>query len=273
MKASNTQVMVQAYRLLVHKLQEEKFHPYPLHLGVTEAGEAEDGRIKSAVGIGTLLEDGLGDTIRVSLTEEPEYEIPVAKQLALRYDDRLNASSTQLVDFSTINSFEYTRRKTHEVFNIGGNNVPRVVVDLSKIDLLEMKDFKSIGYFYLPELDKWAMNDTGADYAYFGDKPIPFMLPNGLKAIQDWNVWIKNENQDHVFPLIELGIYNEQQNKFSLHTKLNFLKIQPSDIEKNKTQIREILKANSSIVVWLETTSLHAMADLRQAFFILLNML
>ncbi len=267
MKASNTQVMVQAYRLLVHKLQEEKFHPYPLHLGVTEAGEAEDGRIKSAVGIGTLLEDGLGDTIRVSLTEEPEYEIPVAKQLALRYDDRLNASSTQLVDFSTINPFEYTRRKTYEVFNIGGNNVPRVVVDLSKIDLLEMKDIKSIGHFYLSELDKWTMNDTGADYAYFGNKSIPFMLPNGLKAIQDWDVWIKNKNQDHVFPLIELDVYNEQQNNFSFHVELNFLKIHPSDIEKNKTQIREILKANSSIVVWLETTSLHAMADLRQAFF------
>jgi (E)-4-hydroxy-3-methylbut-2-enyl-diphosphate synthase len=77
MKASNTQVMVEAYRLLVQKLQNEGLKPYPLHLGVTEAGEGEDGRIKSAIGIGTLLEDGLGDTVRVSLTEEPEFEIPV----------------------------------------------------------------------------------------------------------------------------------------------------------------------------------------------------
>src|SRR5687768_10515017 len=88
MKASNTQVMVQAYRLLVQKLDEEGFKPYPLHLGVTEAGEAEDGRIKSAVGIGTLLEDGLGDTVRVSLTEEPELEVPVAKALIDRYTNR-----------------------------------------------------------------------------------------------------------------------------------------------------------------------------------------
>ncbi len=87
MKASNTQVMVQAYRLLINKMNEEGMN-YPLHLGVTEAGDGEDGRIKSAVGIGALLEDGLGDTIRVSLTEEPEYEIPVAKFLVDRYHNR-----------------------------------------------------------------------------------------------------------------------------------------------------------------------------------------
>src|SRR5882757_1233088 len=88
MKSSNPQVMVQAYRLLVQKLDEERFQAYPLHLGVTEAGDGEDGRIKSSVGIGTLLEDGLGDTIRVSLTEEPEFEIPVAIALVNRYAER-----------------------------------------------------------------------------------------------------------------------------------------------------------------------------------------
>ncbi|MDQ3292504.1 MAG: (E)-4-hydroxy-3-methylbut-2-enyl-diphosphate synthase, partial [Bacteroidota bacterium] len=88
MKASNTQVMVQAYRLLAQKLAEEGLQPYPFHLGVTEAGEGEDGRIKSAVGIGTLLEDGIGDTVRVSLTEAPEYEAPVARMLIDRYSNR-----------------------------------------------------------------------------------------------------------------------------------------------------------------------------------------
>ncbi|MBU1821291.1 MAG: (E)-4-hydroxy-3-methylbut-2-enyl-diphosphate synthase, partial [Bacteroidetes bacterium] len=88
MKSSNTQVMVEAYRLLVQRLDEEGLKPYPLHLGVTEAGEAEDGRIKSAVGIGTLLEDGLGDTVRVSLTEAPENEPPVARALVERYVNR-----------------------------------------------------------------------------------------------------------------------------------------------------------------------------------------
>ena len=87
MKASNPQIMVQAYRLLVHKMMAEGMN-YPLHLGVTEAGDGEDGRIKSAVGIGALLEDGLGDTVRVSLTEEPEAEIPVAQTLVARYCNR-----------------------------------------------------------------------------------------------------------------------------------------------------------------------------------------
>ena len=77
--------MVQAYRLLIQKMWEEFSECYPLHLGVTEAGDGEDGRVKSAVGIGTLLEDGIGDTIRVSLTEDPELEIPVCKDLVKRY--------------------------------------------------------------------------------------------------------------------------------------------------------------------------------------------
>src|SRR5437763_10489999 len=85
MKSSNPQVMVQAYRLLVHTMQDEFGESYPLHLGVTEAGDGEDGRIKSAIGIGTLLEDGLGDTIRVSLTEDPELEIPVCRDIVKRY--------------------------------------------------------------------------------------------------------------------------------------------------------------------------------------------
>jgi (E)-4-hydroxy-3-methylbut-2-enyl-diphosphate synthase len=85
MKSSNPLVMIHAYRLLVSRLRHEGLKPYPLHLGVTEAGDGEDGRVKSALGIGTLLEDGLGDTIRVSLTEEPEAEIPVAQALARRY--------------------------------------------------------------------------------------------------------------------------------------------------------------------------------------------
>src|ERR1700744_2247477 len=91
MKASNPQVMVQAYRLLVRTMSDEFGECYPLHLGVTEAGDGEDGRIKSAIGIGTLMEDGLGDTIRVSLTEDPEFEIPVCKDLVKRYARRERA--------------------------------------------------------------------------------------------------------------------------------------------------------------------------------------
>jgi (E)-4-hydroxy-3-methylbut-2-enyl-diphosphate synthase len=98
MKSSNPQVMVQAYRLLVKTMKEEFSACYPLHLGVTEAGDGEDGRIKSAIGIGTLLEDGIGDTIRVSLTEDPEFEIPVCKDIVSRYNTRTPSSSIPAID-------------------------------------------------------------------------------------------------------------------------------------------------------------------------------
>ena len=103
MKSSNPQVMVQAYRALIQKMDEEFGECYPLHLGVTEAGDGEDGRIKSAIGIGTLLEDGIGDTIRVSLTEDPEFEIPVCKDLVKRYavDSRQSTVDSRQ---STVNS-------------------------------------------------------------------------------------------------------------------------------------------------------------------------
>ncbi len=130
MKASNPQVMVQAYRLLVNKMEAEGMN-YPLHLGVTEAGGGEDGRIKSALGIGTLLEDGLGDTIRVSLTEDPEFEAPVAISLANRYKGRENHQPIKPIDESPIDPFNYNKRKTFEIFGIGGSNVPRVVADYS----------------------------------------------------------------------------------------------------------------------------------------------
>src|SRR5580765_952731 len=114
MKASNPQVMVQAYRLLVHQMMETGRN-YPIHLGVTEAGDGEDGRIKSAIGIGSLLEDGIGDTIRVSLTEEPEYEIPVARTLVRRYDEKRKVPTIPPVKSSPVNPFEYSKRKSASV--------------------------------------------------------------------------------------------------------------------------------------------------------------
>jgi (E)-4-hydroxy-3-methylbut-2-enyl-diphosphate synthase len=129
MKASNPQVMVQAYRLLINKMHEEFGDCYPLHLGVTEAGDGEDGRIKSAIGIGSLLEDGIGDTIRVSLTEDPELELPVCRDIVKRYADASEAvSEKQSIGFDP---FHYHRRQSFEVGNIGGHHVPVVIADLS----------------------------------------------------------------------------------------------------------------------------------------------
>ncbi|MGI9138748.1 MAG: (E)-4-hydroxy-3-methylbut-2-enyl-diphosphate synthase, partial [Sediminibacterium sp.] len=143
MKSSNPQVMVQAYRLLVQQMQDEFNECYPLHLGVTEAGDGEDGRIKSAIGIGTLLEDGIGDTIRVSLTEDPELEIPVCKDLAKRYPaNRLKgAHHIPVIEQLPYTPFEYKRRATNAVSNIGDKNVPIVIADFSFKSEITPNDF------------------------------------------------------------------------------------------------------------------------------------
>jgi (E)-4-hydroxy-3-methylbut-2-enyl-diphosphate synthase len=127
MKASNTLSMVHAVRLLIDEMDKRGMH-YPLHLGVTEAGDGEDGRIKSAVGIGTLLHDGIGDTIRVSLSEEPEFEIPVGRALVDHITSKAGHQPV-LADVAPLfNPFEYTRRKTTAVKNIGGDQVPVVML-------------------------------------------------------------------------------------------------------------------------------------------------
>jgi (E)-4-hydroxy-3-methylbut-2-enyl-diphosphate synthase len=277
MKASNTQVMVEAYRLLCKKLNEEGLKAYPLHLGVTEAGEGEDGRIKSAVGIGTLLEDGLGDTVRVSLTEDPEFEAPVAKALIDRYSNRKEISKFIPVfnpkskiqnhkSFdSPINSFQYHRRTTHEVANFGGHNVPRVIADYSHIEVTEHDDLKPIGHFYLPLPDKWTMNDLGADYIYTGKNPAKFMLPMGLKEIVYLNTWEKAEDKINKYPLMNALDYKQT---IFRHETLNFVKLSLNELD---DEIINELKKDKQIVIFIETDNAHAMPEMRRLFFELID--
>lgn len=261
MKASNPQVMVQAYRLLVQKLDEEKFRPYPLHLGVTEAGDGEDGRIKSAVGIGTLLEDGLGDTVRVSLTEEPEVEAPVAKIMVDRYTNRKNHKFIKPIGESPINPFVYTRRTTRENSNLGGaHHVPRVVADLSQVDIIDYKDLRSIGHFYLPEPDKWRMNDQGADYVYTGNRPIPFMLPNGLKEIRDYKTWQLSDDINKL-PLFTKLEYASATKK---HPETNFIRFSIDEID---SDFLKALNQDKAAIAVLESNNAHGMPELRRVFF------
>ncbi|MDW3191476.1 MAG: (E)-4-hydroxy-3-methylbut-2-enyl-diphosphate synthase [Cytophagales bacterium] len=257
MKSSNPQVMVQAYRMLVQKMDEEGLQPYPLHLGVTEAGEAEDGRIKSAVGIGTLLEDGLGDTVRVSLTEEPEAEAPVAAMLINQLNGRADHATIKPIEEYPIDPYAYSRRKTEEVLNFGKENVPRVIADFSQYEIKEMADLKGIGHFYLPATDKWGMNDLGADYIYAGKTPVPFMLPNGLKEILDADAWQQGDLA-HAFPLFR---YNELRGESKLHPELNFVLCQPEELDQLDV---ELIK--NQFVIILESSNVHAMADLRRGF-------
>jgi (E)-4-hydroxy-3-methylbut-2-enyl-diphosphate synthase len=266
MKASNTQVMVQAYRMLVQKLEAEKLQPYPLHLGVTEAGEGEDGRVKSAVGIGTLLEDGLGDTVRVSLTEDPEFEAPVARMLIDRYTHRKEHKEIKPIEVSPINPFQYFRRSTNEVNNIGGTNVPRVIMDYSHVEEVKIEDLKNIGHFYLPLPDKWSMNDQGTDYIYSGDKEISFMLPNGLKEILNYPTWLKHEDKANKFPLLTGDEYLESPAK--LHATQNFIRV---NYKHMNDAFYTKVKNDKTAVLILTTNNLHAMPALRRLFFYLLE--
>lgn len=136
-KSSNTRVMVYTVRLLCFKMRLEDMN-YPLHLGVTEAGEGEEGRIRSAVGIGALLADGIGDTIRVSLTESPEREIPVARKLISHFRSYYNHQPISAPLHAQTNPFEYEKRSTRPVLNMGGQSLPVVVADLGDRSLAEI---------------------------------------------------------------------------------------------------------------------------------------
>lgn len=202
MKSSNPQVMVQAYRLLVKTMQDEFGECYPLHLGVTEAGDGEDGRIKSAIGIGSLLEDGIGDTIRVSLTEDPEFEIPVCRDLVNRYTKPVSSPATiPPVEKLTYSPFEYRRRESYAVDIIGGGQVPVVVADLSRIDTITPEHLQRIGYTYDAATDKWSIADAAADFVFTGHQLLPFELPGTLRVLVYPAAWEEAADKTKYFPL------------------------------------------------------------------------
>jgi (E)-4-hydroxy-3-methylbut-2-enyl-diphosphate synthase len=224
MKSSNPQVMVQAYRLLIQQMQQEFNEIYPLHLGVTEAGDGEDGRIKSAIGIGTLLEDGIGDTIRVSLTEDPELEIPVCKDLVKRYqlNNNQDADIVPAVTQLPYSPFEYKRNTTLAVKNIGGKQVPVVVADLSHLTTIQEADLIAIGYTYDAVTDKWAISDAAADYVFIGNTPLTFNLPGTLSIIAAPAVCAKANLTDKYHPILDAAAYIALESK---HPLLNFVQI------------------------------------------------
>ena len=258
MKASNTQVMVQAYRLLVAKMIETNRN-YPLHLGVTEAGDGEDGRIKSAVGIGTLLEDGLGDTIRVSLTEEPELEIPVAKLLAERYTTRKNHQTIKPIDFELpYNPYEYTRHTTNEIINIGKGNVPRVIADYSMKPEVTAARLFGVGYNYSVPLDKWNLTDMAVDYLFLGDNSINFEIPGTLGLVYNSETWLKNRHQDRSYPLFCGEEYFLSSAKAS---NLNFVAV---DVSVLTPEFIKKIKSEKDVCLVLDSFNTHTMAELRR---------
>jgi (E)-4-hydroxy-3-methylbut-2-enyl-diphosphate synthase len=242
MKASNVQVMVQAYRLLVHRMMAEGWD-YPLHLGVTEAGDGEDGRVKSAAGIGALLEDGIGDTVRVSLTEDPEFEIPVARALVDRYNDRRGHAPIQAVDSVPVDPFTHQRRQTHEVLNIGDRHVPVVMADLSNKEKITPATLFAWGYRYSVPLDKWNITDQACDYAFIGKNSIDFEIPGTLGIVQEHATWLANNEKPRHYPFIQKKDY------------LDGLE----------------LKGDPTAVLLIDTYNAHGMAEQRRLFFSLLE--
>ena len=222
-KASNTVIMVRTVRLLVDEMDRNDMH-YPLHLGVTEAGEGEDGRIKSAVGIGALLADGIGDTVRVSLSEEPEAEIPVARHLVdyiTKREGHLMVPATASADFNWLRP---ERRKTRAAGGIGGSNVPVVIASLPNGQTPTAVEFGA---------------DTTPDYIYCGSS-LPANRKEGQKYIVDFNAYTGAKDTYPIFP------YNATPFISSVKADVKFLVLQlgaPSE------EYLACLKAHPEVVV------------------------
>ena len=268
MKSSNPQVMVQAYRLLVETMVAEGMN-YPLHLGVTEAGDGEDGRIKSAVGIGTLLEDGLGDTVRVSLTEEPELEIPVAKALVNRYVQRAQIAATESPETVVLSTAEnsvsshqtYQRRHTYEANAfIGGHMVPRVVIDLSAQNLKDPAMLNDAGYLYSALLDKYNMAEQSVDFVYLADSLPSFNFPGNLKQLYNYATWQGLSNPTNCHPLYTLNEYIKATHRDRV---LNLVRVKAADLNSDAFGL---IPLDQTLVFVLETDAAHGMADQRSFF-------
>ncbi len=292
MKSSNPQVMVQAYRLLIQQMQSEFNECYPLHLGVTEAGDGEDGRVKSAAGIGTLLEDGIGDTIRVSLTEDPEFEIPVCRDLVKRYspptpqkgelEKSLHPSVSSIPPLEggeatlPYSPFAYRRRPTFEVGNIGAKHVPVVIADFSKLKSITPQSLQSIGYSYNESTDKWNIGDAAADYIFTGNHVVDFALPGTLKVVVYPATWqqivIKEDDinpPQKYLPIYQDSGYADAKVKGNV---INFVMIDCfNSSEEHDFTYMDSLANDPTVVICLSSTNHHAMPAVRRMFIELMN--
>ncbi|MGH2645393.1 MAG: flavodoxin-dependent (E)-4-hydroxy-3-methylbut-2-enyl-diphosphate synthase, partial [Chitinophagaceae bacterium] len=235
---------------------------YPLHLGVTEAGDGEDGRIKSAIGIGTLMEDGIGDTIRVSLTEEPEYELPVCRELVERYNSRQThqkiTTITKLAYIPTV----FGRRKTKEVLNLGDKHVPVVIADYAET-VPTKENLAGIGYRYIPNerFGKWRIGDAAADYIYVANKYIDFLLPETLRVICDAQSFANAPDKIKYFPLFIAETWLSKE--YPASALLNFVSLDADKISDEEWE--ELLSSlNDTVVLCLYSSNKHAMSSVRE---------
>ena len=241
MKTSNTVVMAHAVRLLIERMDAEDLH-FPLHLGVTEAGDGEDGRIKSAVGIGSLLSDGIGDTIRVSLSEDPHLEIPVARKIVDYVVSRVGHPEIKGEMNQNFSHYSTERRKTYSVANIGDENLPIVISNRTN------GDFK-FNVHFLP------------DYIYVG-KSLPANAPLAKPVIIDFEGW---ENKPNTYPLFRIQNLKEVE---GCGANIKFLELSYSEMS---DEVLSLLKANKDIILILTTTHSNGVGEHRAAIHKLLN--
>ena len=242
MKASNTLLMTKAVRLLVDRMDREDIH-FPLHLGVTEAGNGEDGRMKSAVGIGALLSDGLGDTIRVSLSEDPEAEVPVARKLVDYVTQRDNHTPIDGKPFPGFSPFSTDRRTTDAVWNIGGDFLPVVISDRSHTGDI------SVNPHFIP------------DYIYVGER-VPGNFPKGMKSIVDVAQWEERIDQYPLFTTDNLAAIGQ------CAAPVKFLRLSWPELT---DEVTSLLKAAEKVVVILTTHHLNGVGEQRAFFHAMLN--
>lgn len=241
MKTSNTVVMSKAVRLLIARMEKEGLN-FPLHLGVTEAGDGEDGRIKSAVGIGSLLSDGIGDTIRVSLSEDPEYEVPVARKLIAYIKQKENHPEIVAEASDKFSPFSTDRRETYVVGNIGGDSVPIVISDRSQGNF-------ELNSHFLP------------DYLYVG-KELPAAAPRAIPSIIDVEGW---KGEKNTYPLFDKSNWNKINETDSA---IKFLRLSYPELDKD---ILALLKNDKFIVVIVSTDHINGVGEQRAFIHTLMN--
>lgn len=265
MKSSNPQVMIQAYRLLIKQMEAEGM-AYPLHLGVTEAGEADEGRIKSAMGIGSLLTDGIGDTIRVSLTEPPEMEIPVARLLAARYEaqpeGRIEGVPERVA--AVWSPYSYARRKTLQVNNMGGAEVPRIIADLSHLNHITPYSLRAVGYAYDAVADKWTTGEMAADYLFFGNRDIHFEIPSTAYALYYYTQWQRLPAAGNIIPVLSLPELMSAED-LRLHPALNILRLEASQAYKAAEWPDKLKNTAAPFAIMLYSNAARPMNALRLA--------
>jgi (E)-4-hydroxy-3-methylbut-2-enyl-diphosphate synthase len=254
LKSSNVKVMVNAYRNIVLAMHNENMR-YPLHLGVTEAGNDLSGRIKSAAGIGALLNDGLGDTIRVSLTEHPAKEIPVAQSIVNHYSNRNNKSVKQPKQI-IYQPLAINQREIETTIDIERKH-PIVVIDLRHLEEINEEDIKALGY--IKNDDQWEPTRRAAEYAFASTTKINTNVPEGFKFL--YESYLDGKPCKKTAPILTRAEYLKLYKLTRLKEKWVYLRL-----EELTDEMIGILNDDNHLVIILETTHPHGTADQRSFF-------